>query len=118
MDPKFNTHADDYHQDVTGIEFNIKNPPGELRLTEDQSDYEQTTASFLIDRAHKLTDRLMKKYKWITGWTMVGRSEGYFVLLTHKEPNEIRATSLAKLTEEVEHSYKTFVEDLNKYYGA
>lgn len=117
MSPKFNTHSDEYHQDVTGIEFNVKNPPKELRLTQDQADYEQMTASFLIDRAHELTNRLMKKYRWITGWTMVGRSEGYFVLLTHKEPNEIRSASLAKITEEVSRSYETFTEDLNKHYG-
>jgi hypothetical protein len=115
MKTNFNQHSSDYRE--TGIEFNVKNPPGEWRIGEDAEDYEQQTGAFLLSRAHQLTAKLKKRFKWIQDWTFAGRSGGYFVLLTNKDAEDISPDTLAKLTEEVKYSYKTFVEDLNKYYG-
>ena len=58
MRTNFNEHSRDYRG--TGIEFNVKNPSGILRIGEDAEDYEQQTGAFLLSRASELTAKLKK----------------------------------------------------------
>jgi len=115
MEMKFNRHGNEYREN--GLEFNVKNAPYNVVLHPDVLDAEAHTGIFTDNYANDLFNRLKKRYAWLEGWTFVGRSSGWFVLLTWKEENEINTRSIGIIETEVEKAYRNYYKEMEKFYA-
>ena len=115
MKMEFNRHGDEYREN--GLEFNVKNAPYNVVLHPDTLDAEAHTGAFTFDYATKLFIKLKKKYAWLEDWAFVGRSSGWFVLLTWKEESEISPRSIGIIEAEVEKAYRNYYKKMKKFYA-
>jgi len=115
MKMEFNRHGNEYREN--GLAFNVKLPITHVNLPSETLEYEWETGTFTFDYATKLFNKLKKRYAWLEGWTFVGRSNGWFVLLTWKEENEINPRSIGVIETEVEKAHKNYYKKMEKFYA-
>lgn len=111
---EINKHVEDFPRQVDfTIEFNVKNPTIPSTVSHENYNHESETGYLTSLYATELCKKLQKKYKWISNWTMTGRSNGWFVLLCNgKQPRQSVLDSIEKTVNEYFVGYGTYLESV------
>jgi hypothetical protein len=114
MKVEYNLHSSDYRNNT--IEFNVKYPTIPESITEDILEYEWSAGHFINSYSDELYGKIIKKYKWVVGWSFSGRMNGWFVLEVSKDPSMIRQSSIDGITQLVERYYENYGKRLAEFY--
>ena len=118
MKAVFNQHNES-NSDFT-IEFDVKNPTFNGRISEDILLFESETGAFTNKYGKQCFDLIQETFtskKWsITDWGFAGRSNGWYVLECKGNESHVTEKQLTKIENIVKTFYDDYEYEMDKFY--